>query len=100
MLPVTRQRRLCAGAWAHGHDADAPAPVFVPLEQAQSLESVLDRMARYRVVIVGETHDRYDHHLNQLGVIRGLHERGVDLEADARRIEVVNEILEALAVKG
>ena len=72
---------FCAGVWAHGHDADAdaPAPVFVPLEQAQSLEAVLDRMARYRVVIVGETHDRYDHHLNQLGVIRGLHERGVDL---------------------
>jgi uncharacterized iron-regulated protein len=29
--------------------------------------------------LVGETHDRYDHHLNQLAIIRGLHERGVDL---------------------
>ena len=54
-------------------------PVFVPLEKAQSLDSVLERIRQYRVVIVGETHGRYDHHLNQLGIIQGLRERGVDL---------------------
>ena len=52
-------------------------PVFVPLEKAQSLDSVLERIRQYRVVIVGETHGRYDHHLNQLGIIQGLQERGV-----------------------
>ena len=57
-------------------------PVFVPLEKVQSLDSVLERIRRYRAVIVGETHDRYDHHLNQLGIIRGLQERGVDLAVD------------------
>lgn len=30
------------------------------------------------VIYIGETHDRFDHHLNQLAVITGLHTRGVD----------------------
>jgi uncharacterized iron-regulated protein len=45
----------------------------------QSFAGLLTQLAKNRVVFVGETHDRYDHHLNQLAVIRGLHRRGVDL---------------------
>ncbi len=38
-----------------------------------SLEAVLPRLGEKRVVYVGERHDRYDHHLNQLELIRQLH---------------------------
>ena len=43
------------------------------LTNKQALETILPRLSRDRVVYVGETHDRYDHHLNQLEVIRRLH---------------------------
>jgi len=40
-----------------------------------SLESIVPMLAEKRVVFVGETHDRYDHHLNQLAVIQALYAR-------------------------
>jgi uncharacterized iron-regulated protein len=43
------------------------------------LDALLDRLADKRVVYVGEAHDRYEDHLNQLGIIRGLHARGREL---------------------
>jgi len=44
-----------------------------------SVDRMLSALEQKRVVFVGETHDRYDHYLNQLSIIRGLHRRGVDL---------------------
>lgn len=38
------------------------------------MDSVVSQLAGKRVVFVGETHDRYDHHLNQLEIIRRLHQ--------------------------
>ena len=38
-----------------------------------------DRLGSARAILVGETHDRLDHHLNQLEIIRHLHESGVRL---------------------
>jgi len=46
---------------------------------ATAFDELLTQLETKRVVYVGETHDRYDHHLNQLAIIRGLRERGVDL---------------------
>jgi uncharacterized iron-regulated protein len=43
------------------------------------LDALVTKLADRRVVFVGESHDRYEDHLNQLAVIRGLHERDVDL---------------------
>jgi len=45
----------------------------------RSFDQLLSALDGKRVIFVGESHDRYDHHLNQLAVIRGLHERGADL---------------------
>ncbi len=45
-------------------DLDAPLP----------LDKLVAQLATKRVVFVGEIHDRYDHHLNQLEIIRRLHE--------------------------
>ncbi|MGE5154751.1 MAG: ChaN family lipoprotein [Bdellovibrio bacteriovorus] len=43
------------------------------------MERLIDTIADRRVVFVGESHDRYEDHLNQLAVIEGLHRRGKDL---------------------
>ena len=40
------------------------------------LDGLVEQLADDRVVFVGESHDRYEDHLNQLEIIRGLHERG------------------------
>lgn len=37
-------------------------------------DKLVAQLAAKRVVFVGEFHDRYDHHLNQLEIIRGLYE--------------------------
>jgi len=46
---------------------------------ADAMAALIERIADRNAVFIGETHDRYDHHLNQLAVIRGLHERGIDV---------------------
>jgi uncharacterized iron-regulated protein len=43
------------------------------LSAASSLEALIPALAERRVVLIGETHDRFDHHLIQLEIIRGLH---------------------------
>jgi uncharacterized iron-regulated protein len=43
------------------------------------MDALLDALAGKRVIYIGESHDRYEDHLNQLRIIRGLHERGRDL---------------------
>lgn len=43
------------------------------LSAASSLEALIPALAEKRVVLIGETHDRFDHHLIQLEIIRGLH---------------------------
>lgn len=40
-----------------------------------SIEAMVSKFADRRLVYIGEVHDRYDHHLNQLAIIRGLHQR-------------------------
>jgi uncharacterized iron-regulated protein len=43
------------------------------LNATTNLESIIPVLADKRVVLVGETHDRYDNHLMQLEIIRRLH---------------------------
>jgi uncharacterized iron-regulated protein len=43
------------------------------LSALSNLEGVIPELAEKRVVFVGESHDRYDHHLTQLEIIRRLH---------------------------
>jgi len=46
----------------------------IDLDKPLAMDSMIPQLAGKRVVFVGETHDRYDHHLNQLEVIRRLHQ--------------------------
>jgi uncharacterized iron-regulated protein len=43
------------------------------LSTTTNLEGIIPALAEKRVVLVGETHDRYDNHLMQLEIIRRLH---------------------------
>lgn len=51
----------------------------VDLQAALDADATLAKLAHKQVVFIGETHDRYDHHLNQLEIIRGLHRIHADL---------------------
>jgi uncharacterized iron-regulated protein len=48
------------------------------LAALSDMGQLLDGLVSKRVVFVGETHDRFEDHLNQLAVIEGLHNRDKD----------------------
>lgn len=51
----------------------------IELKALPNLRAVIPRLAKKRVVFVGETHDHYADHLAQLDIIRALHARRPDL---------------------
>ena len=53
--------------------------LVVVLTKLPNLGALVPRLAVRRVVLGGEAHDRYEHRLTQLAIIRGLHQRGADL---------------------
>ena len=55
---------------------DAPA---VKLDQLPTLSEVLTQLDDARVILVGEKHTRYDHHLVQLEILKYLHQQNPDL---------------------
>ncbi len=79
-----------AGASPHGEGSkgrdhsmaaafEPQLPVVLDLKNLPDLDWLVEAVADRQVVFIGETHDRYDHHLNQLAVIDGLHGRHDDL---------------------
>jgi uncharacterized iron-regulated protein len=56
--------------------SDAPATKVLDVASLGEIDQLIEQLADDRLVFVGETHDRYEDHLNQLAIIRGLHERG------------------------
>lgn len=51
-------------------------PMLAKIEKKQSIKKIFDEIKDKRVVYVGESHDNFAHHLNQLRVIKSLHENG------------------------
>ena len=51
----------------------------IDLDATLSLDRFITQLATKRVVFVGETHYRYDHHLKQLEIIRRLHQMDPNL---------------------
>ncbi len=72
---------LFAGGLPLAARAETPVvdPKVVDLRQLPTLDRIIPLLADKRVVFVGETHDRYSHHLVQLAVIRAMHTRHPDL---------------------
>lgn len=51
----------------------------IEVSKALRLEDIIDRLLDKRIIYVGEQHDRYEHHLTQLEVIKALKEKGYDI---------------------
>jgi len=62
----------CAPGVVRAIAQDQASLSVVDLDTTVSLDRLAAQLATKRVVFVGETHDRYDHHLNQLEIIRRL----------------------------
>lgn len=56
-----------------------PQTRVLDLDALTDMDWLIDRIADRRVIFIGESHDRYEDHLNQLAVIAGLHARGKPL---------------------
>ena len=69
--PSMHPRRHHAATERTQHPIGA-TPVL-DLSTTSDLETLIPALADKRVVLIGETHDRFDHHLTQLEIIRGLH---------------------------
>ncbi|MCP5141649.1 MAG: ChaN family lipoprotein [Gammaproteobacteria bacterium] len=74
-------------------DAELAATPAIDLGTATDVSGLVGRIADRRIVYLGEQHDRYEQHLLQLAIVRGLHERGVPvaigLEQFQRRFQPV-----------
>ena len=88
VLLVLAMMTACTSTARHGQEAmhaaphrHGPGPEPVPLQATPALdlsavsdlERVIPELADKRVVLVGEIHNRFDHHQIQLEIIRGLH---------------------------
>jgi uncharacterized iron-regulated protein len=79
LLSCAGQPQAHSSAPASAESASAVGTPTIDPENPAQLSALLDALEPSRVIMVGEIHDRYDHHLNQLAIIRGLHRRGVDV---------------------
>ena len=52
-----------------------PPAVHANKKTVTSFDSLITSLSEYRVILIGEHHDRYDHHLTQLEVICRLHKQ-------------------------
>ena len=64
---------LALGGAVVAHEQEAPAPTVIDLSTLIGMDRLVEQVADRQVVYVGETHDRYEHHLNQLAVIESQH---------------------------
>jgi len=59
--------------WQNDDNDEYPLPVALDLSAVSNLDKITAQLLEKRVVYVGESHDRYEHHLNQLEIIRRLY---------------------------
>ncbi len=61
---------------------------ILDLNAIQPLDSLSNKLGQYRVIFVGESHNDYGHHLNQLSVIKKTHQKwGGDLSIGLEMIQ-------------
>ena len=56
----------------------SPTRVYQP-DQLTDLNDIIPKIVKYRVIYVGEQHEKFSHHVNQLMIIKQLHEAGYPL---------------------
>jgi uncharacterized iron-regulated protein len=67
--------------------ARVAARVIKP-DQLATLDDILPKLAESRIIYVGEQHDRFAHHANQLQIIKKLHEAGYKLAVGMEMFQV------------
>lgn len=60
-------------------DQQQPNMAVVSGERKLPFRELMNQLQDQRVVLVGEQHDRYDHHLNQLAILRAMHQQHPEL---------------------
>ncbi len=55
------------------NNAKANSVSVIDLQALQSIKNISPTLAKHRTVFVGEQHDKYGDHLNQLSVVKNLH---------------------------
>jgi uncharacterized iron-regulated protein len=63
--------------WAQAAEKDLNS--VVDLRTLMNMEGLIEKVVDKRVVYVGESHNQYQHHLNQLAVIKGVHAKHPDM---------------------
>jgi uncharacterized iron-regulated protein len=84
---VSPHARMAMNFERHGADAVAefrPGQVYEPprvldLSAVKPMEQIAPKIVGQRVIYVGESHDRLDHHLNQLEIVRRAYEANKNL---------------------
>ena len=56
------------------HIDESTNPPAIDLKTITHLDTVVSKLSSKQVIFIGESHDRYDHHMNQLEIIRRLYE--------------------------
>ncbi|MEZ5535011.1 MAG: ChaN family lipoprotein [Thiolinea sp.] len=54
-------------------------PEIISAERKLPFKALIGELEDKKVIFVGEKHDRYDHHLNQLAILRALHQQNPEL---------------------
>lgn len=74
-LLITGSLLACAGVSVPDKiDRVYLPPSILSQDRTITFDELLMNLVSARVVLVGESHDRFDHHLNQLEIVRRLHE--------------------------
>ena len=79
-LAISACTQLSAGSRMQHPDSDPliDLPVVKP-DETRSLAQIMEQSDSARVVLVGETHTRYDHHLVQLEILKYLYQKSPDI---------------------
>jgi uncharacterized iron-regulated protein len=59
--------------------SEPPSQDVIDLSGLLDLSTLVESVADKQVVFIGESHDQYQHHLNQLTIIQGLHRKHSDI---------------------
>jgi uncharacterized iron-regulated protein len=83
MLPLQAQEHIAPHMTANTESEVQIKPIdttpAILLSEAPTIKRLVPELANKRVIYVGESHTRYDHHLLQLEVIRQLHSLNPEL---------------------
>ncbi len=80
--------KMIAAAKEGIHVISSPATPAIKPDSMATLDDILPKLRTSRIIYVGERHDQYAHHLNQLKVIKNMHEAGLKIGVGMEMFQV------------